>query len=398
MLVEFSVTNFKAFRETQTLKLSPDTSTKDLTDNIHKKSSLLKSALIYGPNASGKSTLIEALRLMKFFIIESARTQRGDEINWVVPFRLNSKTLEQPTVFEATFILQTAPGKTIKYEYGFATNKTRVVEEWLIEYRTARPSHIFGRSYNSKQKETKWTFKIGLKPGDIPKRTLENTLFLSKAAQENHDYLAPIFDWFRQNLVVQSSQRDNDSIIRSCIEGDFNEKKKKILHFLQDADVGITDLQIQQQAGRLQSVHVMQDTKHRVEFDFLNDESDGTISMLALASYLIDASNHSRVIVIDELDKSLHPLLIQELILAFHKFSKNSQLIFTTHNIQHMDEELFRKDQVWLMEKNRPSESSSLFRLSDLKGIRKEHAFDRRYLLGAYGALPILGNFDLRSK
>ncbi|MGD0664220.1 MAG: ATP-binding protein [Rhabdochlamydiaceae bacterium] len=397
MLIEFSVTNFKAFKDTQTLKLSLDRATKGLMENIHKKSSLLKSAFIYGPNASGKSTLIEALRLMRFFIIESARTQRGDEINWAVPFRLNSETLEQPTVFEATFILQSG----IKYEYGFAATKTRVMEEWLLEYRSQRPTHLFKRSYNPRKKETKWDFKGGLRPGDIHKRTLENTLFLSKAAQENHEYLAPVFDWFRQNLVVQSAQRDNDSIIRNCMEGDFNEKKKKILHFLQDADVGITDLQIlktHEQLGRLQSVHIMQNTSRPVEFDFLNDESDGTISMLALASYLIDASTHSHVFVIDELDKSLHPLLIRELLLAFHKFTKNSQLIFTTHNIQHMDEELFRKDQIWFMEKNRPSESSSLFRLSDLKGIRKEHAFERRYLHGAYGALPILGKFDLGSK
>lgn len=432
MLIQFSVTNFKSFKETQVLNLERGASIQELPENIltyslpgggKRKSSILKSAVIYGPNASGKSTLIDALDLMRMFIIESARTQRGDEIQWISPFRLDSSTLNEPSIFEVAFILQNAQGKNIKYEYGFAATKERIIEEWLFEYRSSRATQIFVREYKPKKKEMKWAFKEGLKFGDIHKRTLENTLFLSKAAQENNEHIAPVFDWFRQTLIVQSSQRDNDSIIRHCISGNFEARKKKILHFLRDADVGITDLQIMQkkieidekkfplhmtseqknyirdQLGtRLHSVHVMKDTHRKVEFDFLNDESDGTIAMLALASNLIDAVDSSRVFMIDELDKSLHPLLIKELIQAFHKFSKNSQLVFTTHNIQQMDEELFRKDQIWLMEKGRDAESSTLFRLSDLKGIRKEHAFDRRYLLGAYGALPILGKFDLGAK
>ena len=432
MLIQFSVTNFRSFKETQSLVMETDASTKELSGNIHslplpgrrkKHSSILKSAAIYGPNASGKSTFVDALGYMRFFIIESNKKQRGDEINWVSPFRLDSATLHQPSVFEAAFILQNAEGKNIKYEYGFAATNERIVEEWLFEYRSSHATKLFVRAYDPKKRKTKWIFKEGLKVSDIHKRTLENTLFLSKAAQENHAHLAAVFDWFRQTLIVEPSQRDNDSIIRKCIKNDFEGRKSKILHFLKDADIGITDLQILQKnihmdekdfhpntsseqrdyitdqlRTRLQSVHIMNDTKKKVAFDFFNDESDGTIAMLALASILIESVDKARVIVIDELCKSLHPLLIKELILAFHKFSKNSQLIFTTHDLQQMDEELFRKDQIWLMNKKRPAESSDLYRLSDLRGIRKEHAFDRRYLLGAYGALPLLGKFDLSSK
>lgn len=414
MLIQFSITNFRSFKDTQSLLMTTDTSTQELPDNIHsfllpgsykKHSSILKSAVIYGPNASGKSTLIDALEYMRFFIIESARMQRGDEITWVSSFKLDPSTPNEPSVFQVTFILPTETEGNIKYEYGFALTKERIVEEWLYEYRSSRATQLFVRSYKAKKKETNWNFKEGLKVGDIHKRTLENTLFLSKAAQENHEHLAPVFDWFRQTLVVQSSHRDNDSIIRDCIKNNFESRKDKILHFLQDADVGIADLQVMQKqihvdelGTRLHSVHMMGGTKNRIEFDFLNDESDGTIAMLALASILIDAVDKERVFVIDELDKSLHPLLIKGLIEAFHRFSKKSQLVFSTHDIQQMDEKLFRKDQIWLMEKKHPSESSLLYRLSDLKGIRKEHAFDHRYLLGAYGALPILGNFDLGPK
>lgn len=412
MLINFSITNFRSFKGIQSLLMSTDASTEEIPKNInklllpgsHKKyTSLLKSAVIFGPNASGKSTLIDALEYMRSFIIDSARMQRGDEITWVSPFKLDPATLQEPSVFQVTFILPTDHGKNIKYEYGFAVTRERIVEEWLFEYRSSRATQLFVRSYKAKKHETIWSFKEGLKVGDIHKRTLENTLFLSKAAQENHEHLAPVFDWFRQTLVVQSSHRDNDSIIRNCIKNNFESRKEKILHFLHDADIGIADLQVMQKqihgdesGARLHSVHMM--GANKVEFDFLNDESDGTIAMLALASILIDGLNKERIFVIDELDKSLHPLLIRGLVEAFHKFSNHSQLIFSTHDIQQMDEKLFRKDQIWLIEKKHPGESSLLYRLSDLKGIRKEHAFDRRYLLGAYGALPILGNFDMSTK
>lgn len=431
MLIQFSVANFRSFKEASCLSMATDASTKELPENINmfqqsgkqkKKSALLKSAAIYGPNASGKSKLVDALGYMKFFIINAARQQRGDENSWVSPFKLDSITLEQPSVFEITFVLQSDQGKSIKYEYGFAVTKQRVVEEWLFEYRTSHATQLFVRTYEAKKKGYKWAFGGGLKVGDIHERTLENVLFLSKSAQENHKHLAPIFDWFRQTLIVISSQRDYEAMTRDCLKSDFENKKKRILHFLKDADVGITDLQIvkknleidkkifpsymsheekiyikDQMRMQLQSVHVMKDTGQKVAFNFLEDESDGTIAMLALAFILIEAIDKERVLVIDEFDKSLHPLLIKELIKAFHRFSRNSQLIFTTHDIEQMDEEMFRKDQIWLMEKNR-QEASILYRLSDLKGIRKEHAFDRRYLLGAYGGLPILGKFDLRSK
>jgi hypothetical protein len=158
------------------------------------------------------------------------------------------------------------------------------------------------------------------------------------------------------------------------------------------------DLAKEQSGTKLQSIHVVHDTGQRVEFDFTRDESDGTQALLALASLFMEAADKAQVIVVDELDKNLHPLLIQMLLRAFHNFSKGSQLIFTTHNLHQMDEDQFRKDQIWLMEKDRLTESSFLYCLGDLKGIRKEHAFDRRYLLGAYGALPVLGEFDLRMK
>lgn len=433
MLIEFSVTNYRSVKETQTLSMITDGSTSELPANISmvqlpgtkqkKNQPLLRSAIIYGPNASGKSTLVDALGWMRYFIINAARQQRGDEILWVLPFKFNSKTLEQPSVFEITFALQHPSGKRIKYEYGFAITKHQVVEEWLYEYRTSHATKLFVRAYDHKKSKFKWEFGGGLKAGDTSQRTLDNVLFLSKAAQDNHEYLSPIFDWFHKTLDVLPSNRENSDICRKYFRTEFSTKKPRLLQFLQDADISITDLQILQKKSdfdekklppdispeqkayikdqfelQLKSVHIMKDTGKKVELDFFAEESDGTTAMLALASVFIPAIDKEKVLIIDELDKSLHPLLIKALLQAFHAYSENSQLIFTTHNLHQMDEKMFRKDQIWLMEKEHQTESSSLYRLSDLKGIRKEHAFDRRYTLGAYGALPILGNFDLRTK
>lgn len=434
MLIEFSITNFRSIKETQSLSMITADSLDELPNNIcmikfpamkqkKQERALLKSAAIYGPNASGKSNLIDALEYMQSFIIHAARQQRGDEMNWVAPFKLNSKTLKQPSIFKIVFELQNLNKKRLKYEYGFSITKERVLEEWLYEYRSSHITRLFVRKYQPKKKNYTWHFGGGLKVGDFHQRTLENVLFLSKAAQENHEYLSPIFDWFRQTLMILPSSRNNAHICRNYLKTDFDRKKIRLLHFLQDADMGIADLQMVQQkididdkkfpadmppeqkayikeqlGTKLQSIHVMKDTNQKVVFDFLKDESDGTIAMLALATILIEAADCEHILIIDEIDKSLHPLLINALLKAFHKFTHNSQLIFTIHNIQQMDEEMFRKDQIWLIEKIPQTEASSLFRLSDLKGIRKEHAFDRRYLLGAYGALPILGDFDLRNK
>jgi len=424
MLISFSVTNFRSIEKKQTLSLLAQhsdsfpkhISTVQLPGNKQKKTChLLKSVAIFGPNASGKSNFIEAMGHVKQFVIDSVKNQRGDEIAWADPFRLYSKTLEQPSAFEVVFVQKNHAGQKLKYEYSFAVTKQRVVEEQLIEYSSSRPTKLFSRKW-AKSKYS-WHFAENFKPRDIHLRTSENVLFLSKAAQENHDHLIPVFDWFRQTLQVLPSRRQDIALVREHLETQFEKKKSRLLRFLQDADVGIVDLQlvhrniddlplsqgISEEAKlhlkdllgkRVQAVHLMRDSKKKVIFDLETDESDGTHAMLALAAFLTEAAEQERVLFVDELDKSLHPLLVRGLFKAFHSLSKSSQVCFTLHSVQQMDEDYCRKDQVWLMEKDFKTKASSLYSLADFKGIRKEHSLDRRYLLGAYGALPIIGDFD----
>ena len=222
-----------------------------------------------------------------------------------------------------------------------------------------------------------------------------------QAAQENHEQLTPVFDWFRQTLHVLSADRSNHTIIHEYLRTGFEVKKPSLLQFLHNADIGIVDLRLMRERDdghQLQSIHLMRGSKQKVVFAFDAQESDGTRAMLALATFLTQAAHCPQVLFIDEIDKSLHPLLLKALFKAFHSLKMPSQLVFTLLDAQQMDEELFRKDQIWLMEKDHEKRASVLYSLADLKGIRKEHAFDRRYLSGAYGALPFLGKFDLGHK
>ncbi|MBT4936326.1 ATP-binding protein [Candidatus Peregrinibacteria bacterium] len=390
-----------------------------ISQDSDKKESLLKSLAIYGPNASGKSSLVDALGHMKHFVISSSTSmQRGEKIQWISPFKLDIDSVKSPSVFEITFIKENEEGVATKYEYGFAITKEQIIDEWLYEYRTKRSSRLFLREYDSVKGKYKWSFGKRFSGKAIAERTANNVLFLSKAAQENHPYLVSIFDWFSNVLcVISTGNRGRVSLMKEFIEN-FDLLKPKILHMLGDADLGIVDIAFEkidmdqievpdffpeevvlklkeELTHNLRSVHKMPGTEESVSFDFLREESDGTKSILGLAKHWIEAAGKQQVIVVDELEKNLHPKLVRSLIEMFHRFSHGSQLIFTTHDIFQMDTSVFRRDQIVFAEKDHETQSTQLYKVSDIKGVRKEHVLDRRYMLGALGALPILGNFEI---
>ncbi|MFW9873773.1 MAG: ATP/GTP-binding protein [Candidatus Thorarchaeota archaeon] len=428
MLIEFAVSNFRSIKERQILSMKTSFSSDGLPENTflpkifskspNKKIHLLKSLAIYGPNASGKSCLVDALGHIRDFIIHSAvEMQRGQKIQWISPFKLDLKTAKSPSIFEITFIKKNNKGIEIKYEYGFSATKDQIIDEWLYEYKKTRSSRLFLRKYNKTTDKYKWTFGKKFTAKTISERTANNILFLSKAAQENHQYLISIFDWFRKTLCVIPSDRKDRFSMKEFVEN-FDSLKPKILHMLNDADLGIIDISFEKRnidqiklpeyvkkefvdklreefAHRLQSIHKIPKTNKHVVFDFMSEESDGTYSILNLAKHWIEATKNQKVIIIDELEKSLHPKLVRSLIETFHHFSHGSQLIFTTHDVFQMDTSIFRRDQILFTEKEFETQSTQLYKLSDIKGVRKEHVIDRRYMLGAFGALPILGNFEI---
>lgn len=416
MLVEFRVKNFRSLRDEQVLSLvaSKDKSLRDThtqDTGIPAVPFLLRSVAIYGANASGKSNLIKALQYMRGVVIESATLIKPGQTYKVQPFRLDADSASHPTEFETTFILD-----GIRHQYGFAMTQTRIVSEHLLVYKAFKPQRWFERQYDVKQDKDVYEFGPALKG---PKHTWENatrpnSLFLSMAAQLNSEALRSIFDWFANHLVIfnEANQLAPQFSIMA-LKNDV--MRKEICEFLSSADISIADIDVvtRKVAGQAMrfdfaagktEVHPEEIEEHSLRFHHatengkaifeFEDESNGTRNLLALSGPVLDILRKGLTLLIDELDTSLHTLLVRELVGMFHRPEVNTggaQLIFTTHDTSLLDApDLFRRDQVWLVEKDR-DQASSLAALSDFSP-RKNEAIERGYLLGRYGGVPFFSH------
>lgn len=417
MLVEFRITNYRSFQDTAVLSMvASKDPTLEASNCIDTTPELLRSAVLYGANASGKSNLILALAFMKNMVEVSATGLReGQSLN-IAPFRFNVETTKQPSELEITFI-----DNGIRYQYGFAANATRIVKEWLLVYKTARAQRWFEREYNEKENKENWYFGSYFLESHRHQiwreSTRANALFLSTAVNLNSEQLRPIYKWFAERLIVLPVP--NVPIPLDITLAHLKENKKsKILDFLQAADLGIKDVHIEMRKGKqvqwnfqpgannqlvagsekeidvpiITFIHQGKDDRP-VTFG-INEESHGTQRLFSYAGFFLEALNNGKILVIDELCSSLHPKMVRFLIKLMHnpKINQdNAQLIFSTHNTSLLDTtELFRRDQIWFIEKNR-EQSSQLYPLTDFSP-RKEEAIEKGYLVGRYGALPFLGD------
>lgn len=414
MLVEFRTQNFRSLREEQVLSLvaSPDKSLLDthaLDTGLKAAPHVLKSAVVYGANASGKSNLIKALQYMRDVVLMSATLQPGQAFARLQPFRLDAVSASQPTAFEVTFILD-----GVRYQYGFAMNAQRIVSEQLLVYKAFKPQRWFERHFDAESCKDVYEFGPGLKGAKTlwEGATRPNALFLSMAVQLNSEALRPVYDWFAHRLVILNEHAPLSpqfSLEMLKLEA----QRKAIGEFLRAADISIADVEVATKQATVHSIRFDLATGKREEetgeqtvdevrfhhltehgqavFD-LADESSGTRNLLFLAGPVLDILSNGQTLVVDELDTSLHTLLVQALVRLFHRPEANTggaQLVFTTHDTSLLDAYgLFRRDQVWFVEK-RPDQSSSLYPLLDFSP-RKNEALERGYLQGRYGALPLL--------
>jgi AAA15 family ATPase/GTPase len=371
-------------------------------------SSLLNSAAIYGPNASGKSSLIIAMEFMRNMVAMSSNILEGQPLN-VAPFRFNNYNLTKPTEFEIHFI---EDGK--RYQYGFSLDKQQVLNEWLSVYVGRKAQRWFERKFDQAENKYTWSFGSYFAGGNQRKvwrdATRRNALFLSTAINLNCEQLKPIFYWFVNKLtIVRGNMPASPSSTLEFIknEGD----KLNAIQFLQAADLGITDIQVETRKRMGAEFKFERDGKHQlnshkeiefsvitlrhndVGFDF-TEESDGTQRILAYIGFFLNALKEGKTLIIDELEASLHTKLSQFLISLFHdpKVNKNkAQLIFSTHDTSLLDSDLFRRDQIWFMEKD-STNASRLYPLTDYSP-RPSEALEKGYLQGRYGALPFFGEF-----
>jgi AAA15 family ATPase/GTPase len=435
MLVEFSVENYRSIQEKQTLSMVAadnetmlDSNTFPVPNNDDLR--LVTSAAIYGSNASGKSNLLKAIQVLKNLVIKSAsRMQIGDKLP-VEPFKLNSETAKKPSSFEVIFILD-----DIRYEYGVSLNRERVFEEWLIAYRNEVQENWFSREYlpdNPKFEPNegyKWSFGKGLKGEKkrIQRFVRSNSLFISHAAQNNHPQLKEVFDFFQDEInmisLTEGQLREFDFTIKMCEEN--HNFREQIVNLLSEADIGISDIRFESEPmddniklvvqnlfseefeGRnnannllekdfkkVITIHKMNDSNSEIELE-IEDESAGTKRLFYIAGYLLWVLEYGKVLIIDEIDRSLHPVLSKALIKMFNNpeiNKNNAQLIFTTHDTTLLDDETFRPDQIWFTEKD--NSMTKLYSLFDFRP-RENESLQKGYLLGRYGAIPFINGLSI---
>jgi len=416
MLVEFRVENFRSLRQEQMLSLvaSKDKTlldTNTVSTGLKAAPVLLRSAAIYGANASGKSNLIKALQYMRSVVAESATVIQPGQAFAVQPFRLDPQSAKEPTAFEVTFIVD-----SIRYQYGFSMTPERIVSEHLLVYKAFKPQRWYERRYDTQTGKDVYEFGSGLKG---PKHLWEgatrpNALFLSMAVQLNSDALRPVFDWLVNGLVIFNEQvkLSPQVSIQMLQQAD---GRRAICDFLSAADISISDIEVVTRKVPGQAVHFdlvagktevrhEEIEEHQVRFSHvteqgqatfdLTDESNGTRNLLFLTGPVLDILRKGLTLVIDELDTSLHTLLVRELVRLFHQPEINpagAQLIFTTHDTSLLDApDLLRRDQIWFVEKD-PHQASTLVALSEFSP-RKHEALERGYLMGRYGGIPLLNH------
>ncbi len=400
MLLRFKFSNFRSFRSEQELSLIAG-SLNDHSEGVFEipglKERALPVAAIYGANASGKTTVLRALEFMNRVIRQSHRLWEPEQPIPLEPFA--GEGPETPTRFGVDFI-----HAGIRHQYGFAVNSAAVLEEWLHVYPKGKKQTWFNRKAGS---PISFGEKLAGENRVIEQLTRNNSLFLSAAAQNNHEMLLPVYDWFWTNLVFVTGDRSEETkqTIKMCEED--RETRALITRLLSGADLGIAELTITTKRtsgvaeeimiSMLEDATVPRTVKllHRINGTLLplelEQESAGTAAYLALLGPLVEALRWGGVICIDELDSSLHPLIAIEIMRLFENRSQNpkcGQLIFNTHDTNLLNTGILRRDQIWFTEKDAKGESH-LYPLTDFKPRRQEN-LESGYLQGRYGAIPFI--------
>jgi AAA15 family ATPase/GTPase len=411
MLIQFLVNNFRSFRDETTLSMVASKDKEQLDTHTFKTEInaapyLLKGAAIFGGNGSGKSNLLNALSYFQQVVVNSATIAVNREFS-VKPFLLDPKSKSEPSTFEITFLKE-----KIRYQYGFSLNRERIIEEWLLVYKNAKPQIWFTRTFSEDIEEYKYYFGPSLKgQKDIWKQaTRKNALFLSIASQFNSEQLTDVLTWIEKDLIFfGNSYLAHDKTVELLQDNFYS---TQIKDFITSADLGISDifLEFRKQKSQQLSFNLHEGTtdmklfeedrmipfiEHKSNGEVVNfelmDESLGTQRIFALAGPILQILREGKVLIFDELDSSLHTILAKKLIEMFHSDSNNtnpSQIIFSTHDTELMKHELLRRDQIWFVEKGYDL-SSKLYPLTDF-GPRKKEDLEKGYLNGRYGAIPLL--------
>jgi uncharacterized protein len=417
MIVYFKVGNYKSIQEEVTLNFNAASISEHTDSNIigGEMFPLLKSIMLYGHNASGKSKILEALVYFKWFINNSATEKQSSEEIDVEPFELLESSSKKPSYFEICFLM----GKQ-KYRYGFEADKKTVHKEWLLESKATKEYPVFLRIGQNVEIDLK---RFENSQG-LDKRTRKNALFLSVASQWNVSKAQKIDSWVDSIFTVHGLADENYRL--HTIDLLKNKKYSEIIKkFIQKADLGINSIDVvdvpikledvlkripeelkgvfkEKYKGRSETavftVHSKYNDKSEVVGDvpFLLDksESEGTKKYFNLVGLFIKALIEDRLIVMDEFDARLHTLLSKAIIKLFNssKIKSKAQLLVASHDTALLDRELLRRDQIYFIEKNKIGATKAVS-LVEYKP-RKDTPYDRNYLDGKYGGIPFIGDLE----
>lgn len=429
MLLEFSVSNYRSIGEKQTLNMMPAPKQKEYIDNILSISSFsaLNAAALYGANASGKSNLLRAMSLMDFIIHTSSRMASTAKLPHD-PFLLREGLAELPTEFEIIFVY----GET-RYRYGFSFDKVSIKEEWLYRKISGREVPLFIRENDTIDVRNAFCSKKALVDAAID-ATRDNALFLSQSDAFNIEEAKNVIEWFDSFVIINGLYTEAHESQTVELWKD-KEKREVINRYLNEVSIDVEGVNILtldfddsqkakeqgekssasvkgMEAYNIQSLHQTYDrngmpTGRMASWDFDEHESEGSIKTLQMTGPVIWALANGGVLIIDEIEAKLHPILTLNVIDMFldNKCNqKKAQLIFATHDTNLLSFAKLRRDQIYFCEKNK-WESTEIFSLSDFvyfgekdgkvieEKERKDSDKERRYMEGRYGAIPVLGKF-----
>jgi uncharacterized protein len=349
MLLEFRVRNYRSFKVETVFSMvasKDDSLPRNVVDSgVSAVKRVNRSAVLYGANASGKTNLIRAMQLMQGVIVQSAALQPSQEFN-VQQYLLDLISPAEPTMFEMTILLN-----GVRYQYGFEFTKTRIIEEWLLVYQAAKPQIWFERKLDQASGEDVYKFGSNFAgPKAVwQNATRHNALFLSMAVQLNSKNLSDLHSWFSESFIVllNGGEIGHDRSTQMLAN---KVGERRIVGLLNAADISIKSIRTDTKkvqgftmefpsgAGKSEEMEITlprfthSTESVSAEFDLV-DESQGTQKLYALAAPLFDILESGKILVIDELDRSLHPLLVRQIISAFNDPVQNcngAQLLFTT--------------------------------------------------------------------
>ncbi len=405
MLVQFNFKNYKGFKYETSLDMVA-TSLKEHQYNLIDMGSekILKIAAIYGANASGKSTVIEAFGFMNGFIMNSFKYSTSNVDIPLKRYAFDKNSKLEPAEFEV-FIKY----KNDEYQYGFKIDNKRVLEEWLYKRdfrskKTAKYKSLFERV--GKQIECSTQLKEAKSLALI---TEDNTLFLSICSNAKIPYVKDVMEWFSNTIIVDMGDCEIEGLITRGVSSIIEDRayQQELVRFLNAIDINIVDIKVEKiniegekNKYRIYSYHKVEDSSELIAIPFY-EESSGTQKMFALYSLFKHSIEVGMPIFIDELDAKLHPLLMKYILSIFHNEETNkngAQLIYTAHDDFTLNKDIFRRDQIWFVEKDINS-VSTLYSLSEYKvgdkKVRNDASYNKDYLSGKYGAIPILNSFDI---